>query len=234
VSGAPADGVFDFTFTLFDAATAGVQVAPPVSAPGLEVQQGRFSATLDFGSVWTGAPRFLEIAVRSAGAAGGYTALSPRQAVTPVPYAIGAQQVQPEIVRLERQIAGGPDTSYTGARWMNIIAGMTSSEGFFALSAPAQERTVRAASVLIARAANINYNGTVSLTLQVRDLATDAVKRTLAGPVDAATLSVRTWSSLTLAGPATVGPGEYLAIAFVGSGTVGEFDLGLDAALDLE
>ena len=46
-----------------------------------------FTVTLDFGGVFTGADRWLEIAVRTNGG-GAFAPLTPRQAVTPTPYAL--------------------------------------------------------------------------------------------------------------------------------------------------
>jgi hypothetical protein len=51
-----------------------------------------FTVTLNFGAVWDGSPRFLQIAVRPTPQSGNppYTTLTPRVAITPTPYAIYA------------------------------------------------------------------------------------------------------------------------------------------------
>jgi hypothetical protein len=51
-----------------------------------------FTVSLDFGNVWTGEPRYLEISVRRAGV-GHYTVLAPLVQITNTPYAIFARQV---------------------------------------------------------------------------------------------------------------------------------------------
>jgi hypothetical protein len=59
--GQPAHGLYDFTFTLHDAATNGSEVAGPLALSPVGVTNGLFSATLDFGvGVFTGGARWLE------------------------------------------------------------------------------------------------------------------------------------------------------------------------------
>jgi hypothetical protein len=88
-SGQPVDGPTDFRFTLYDAVTSGAQVGQAIEKKNLPVSAGLFVTELDFGPVFNGGQRFLEIAVRPGGSTGSYTALSPRQAVGATPYALG-------------------------------------------------------------------------------------------------------------------------------------------------
>ncbi len=84
----PAEGLYDFEFAVYDAIEGGSQQGSTVDVNDLDVIDGYFTVPLDFGSsVFTGDARWLEIGVRS-GTSGGYTALSPRQEITPVPYAL--------------------------------------------------------------------------------------------------------------------------------------------------
>lgn len=91
-SGVPANGSYDFQFVLYDAATGGAQVggSPTVTQNAVAVTNGLFSVQLDFGNVFNGAQYFLEIGVRPAGVSGAYTTLTPRQALSPTPYALYA------------------------------------------------------------------------------------------------------------------------------------------------
>jgi hypothetical protein len=90
-AGAPANGKFDLRFTLFDAAAGGSAVGSVVSQSALPIDNGTFGTTLDFGvNAFTGAPRWLEIAVRPSGSTDAFTTLSPRQPLLPVPYALYA------------------------------------------------------------------------------------------------------------------------------------------------
>ena len=83
-----ATGIYDLRFAIFDAASGGFQV-PWVTNSATAVSNGLFTVTLDFGNVFSGAGRWLEIAVRTNGG-GAFTVLDPRQALTPTPYAIFA------------------------------------------------------------------------------------------------------------------------------------------------
>ena len=89
-NGTPANGAFDLRFTLYDANAVGNVIAGPLDLPAVAVANGLFTAQLDFGEgVFSGAARWLEIAVSPAGA-NSFISLSPRQAVSPTPYAIYA------------------------------------------------------------------------------------------------------------------------------------------------
>lgn len=83
----PASGKYDFEFALFNSASGGSQVGSPLTRSSVAVANGNFTVTLDFGNVFPGDPRFLEIRVRQAGA-GGYTTLSPRQNIGSSPYSL--------------------------------------------------------------------------------------------------------------------------------------------------
>jgi len=92
--GLPATGQYDFTFALFNNnGTASGQVGSTVTNFAVGVTNGLFTTTLDFGSVFAGAPTWLAIGVRTNGS-GAFTALTPLQALTPVPYAISAANAQ--------------------------------------------------------------------------------------------------------------------------------------------
>jgi predicted outer membrane repeat protein len=90
-NGQPTNGTFDFIFTLYDAASGGSTVGSPVTQGDIPVSQGQFTALLDFGSgIFGSDARWLEIGVRPGNSGGGYTPLTPRQALTPTPYALYA------------------------------------------------------------------------------------------------------------------------------------------------
>ncbi len=89
-SGAPATGLFDFRFSIFDSASGGAAVAGPITNSAVAVSNGLFTTTLNFGGgVFTGPARWLEIAART-NSGGAFTILSSRQPLTPTPYAIFA------------------------------------------------------------------------------------------------------------------------------------------------
>lgn len=94
-SGSPHTGVCDFQFKLWDAATQGVQIGATQTVTQVALTAGRFTALVNnanqFGpAAFDGNARWLEVAARCS-IAGGYTVLTPRQALLGVPYALGLQ-----------------------------------------------------------------------------------------------------------------------------------------------
>ena len=93
-SGTNANGNYDLRFILYNADVGGSQVGPILTNAPVSVSGGLFTVTLDFGTgAFSGAPRWLEIAVRTNGSGASYTPLSPRQPITATPYAITAGNV---------------------------------------------------------------------------------------------------------------------------------------------
>jgi microcystin-dependent protein len=88
-----ADGLYDFQFKLFDSASDGNQLGTDVNKPEVDVIDGYFTVELDFGGVFDGNERWLDIGVRPGELSDPnlYTTLNPRQEVTPTPYAIHAK-----------------------------------------------------------------------------------------------------------------------------------------------
>jgi hypothetical protein len=87
-----ADGYYDFQFKLFDDANVvdGNQVGGDVNVPDVDVIDGYFTVELDLGNVFDGNAVWLDIGVRPGvmNDPNAYTTLSPRQEVTPTPYAL--------------------------------------------------------------------------------------------------------------------------------------------------
>ena len=87
----PADGIFEFQFELYDSAEDGNQLDGTFSLRAVDVMDGYFTVVLDFGSgVFDGEACWLEIGVRPSGTTDPLTTLTPRQKVTPTPYALYA------------------------------------------------------------------------------------------------------------------------------------------------
>ncbi len=94
--GTLASGTFDLQFRLFDSLADGSQLGPTLCSNNVDVDTGRFTASLDFGPQFNGQQRFLEILVRpdtgtGCEDAGGYTTLIPRQPLSPAPHAVYAE-----------------------------------------------------------------------------------------------------------------------------------------------
>jgi len=148
--GNPANGSYDLTFAVFDALTAGTQVSGTVTNGATSVSNGQFTVSLDFGpGVFMGDARWLEVGVQTSGG-GGFATLSPRQQLTPVPYAIySGNSAHADIAAQANQASGvvsgaisapqlstpgtpgtGQVLGYNGIRqWVSIgaIVGMLSS-----------------------------------------------------------------------------------------------------------
>jgi trimeric autotransporter adhesin len=88
-SGSAYTGSAEFQATLWDVASGGAVLA--VNSPAsliVGVTNGLFTLPLDFGANFPGAARWLQLEVRTT--IGSFTTLSPRQPITPTPYAISA------------------------------------------------------------------------------------------------------------------------------------------------
>lgn len=89
-TGSPQNGPCDFQFDLFDASSGETSVAPTQSLNTVVLTNGLFTVQLDFGAAFTGEERWLQTAVRCPAGSGGFVALTPRQRMTAVPYALFA------------------------------------------------------------------------------------------------------------------------------------------------
>lgn len=96
----PADGLYDFKFELYDDPNTGVQQGATIDINDHDVTDGYFTVELDFGSgIFTGDCRWLEMSVRPGPSTDpcDFVTLSPRQELTPTPYAVYAATVPPAI-----------------------------------------------------------------------------------------------------------------------------------------
>jgi alpha-galactosidase len=93
VGGTLVGGSYDITFSLYDALLSGTQIGPTLTNSFVLGTNGAFRAVLDFGpGAFTGDARWMEVSVRTNGD-GIFTMLGPRQAITPMPYAVQAASV---------------------------------------------------------------------------------------------------------------------------------------------
>jgi hypothetical protein len=90
-NGAPANGIYDLQFRLFDGYSGGNQFGPPLTYEDLVISNGVFQLYLDFGAMaFTGDERWLEVAARPGTSTDEFQLLAGRQRMDPVPYAIYA------------------------------------------------------------------------------------------------------------------------------------------------
>jgi hypothetical protein len=87
----PANGTYNFTFSLFNVGSGGSPIGSPVTTNGVAVTNGLFTVMIDFGvGALNGQTNWLQIGAETNGA-GSFTTLTPRQQLTPTPYAIYAE-----------------------------------------------------------------------------------------------------------------------------------------------
>jgi hypothetical protein len=148
--GVPADGLYDLRFILYNSEVGGFQVGLTVFKGSTLVSDGLFSVELDFGaSAFAGEERWLEIGA-GPGGSGTYTALDPRQKITPAPYSLYA---------LSADTLGGEHAGfYRDAS--NLNTGVLSTDRFSAYSDLTAEGYLADAAGDLAR-----NNGTVQATL---------------------------------------------------------------------
>jgi trimeric autotransporter adhesin len=88
-SGSPINGSYDLRFGLFSGPAVPLEIAALTNS-AVPVSNGLFTITMDFGSnAFAAGTRYFEISVRS-NSLGSFNTLSPRQQITPTPYAIRA------------------------------------------------------------------------------------------------------------------------------------------------
>jgi len=127
-NGAPANGIYDIKFKLYDAELGGNQLGPNVDAINHEVVDGVFQYDLDFGDVYMGQDLWLRIFVRPGTSTEPHSELEPRVKFTQVPKAAYATVAQTAIDSYWED-AGGTNISYgTGVERVlvnrtNTIAG---------------------------------------------------------------------------------------------------------------
>ena len=125
----PANGNYDFQFTLYNAVTNGSPLSGTETNFDVGVTNGLFITTLDFGqSVFNGQSVWLNIGVRTNGSTP-FTLLSPLQPVLPVPYAIFANSAS----NLVGTLSGSAFTGFTNAvsltNGANLFSGSFSGNG---------------------------------------------------------------------------------------------------------
>jgi trimeric autotransporter adhesin len=143
LGGAPANGSYDLKFTLFPTNQFGLPLGLVRTNTAVPVSNGLFTTILDFGGgIFTGTNLWLDISVRTNGN-GTFTELTPRQPVTPAPYAITAGNLagvlENNLIQAGATMAtiggGSNNVIQTGASYSVIGAGHDNFIGSGSLSA---------------------------------------------------------------------------------------------------
>ncbi len=105
--GAPVSGTADLYFSLWDAQIDGVLIDERITE-AVDVTNGLFTVSLDFGSdLFTGNAYWLEVAVRFPAGVGEYVLLTPRQRLTPTPYALALPGLRTQQNNTSPNLIGG-------------------------------------------------------------------------------------------------------------------------------
>ena len=116
-----ANGIYDLKFSVYDTnLPAGVLIAGPATNSATVVSNGFFVVLLNFGNVFPGADRWLEIGVRTNGT-GAFTTLAARQHITATPYAITASNLSGSLP--SAQLAGNYGNAVTLNNAANSFTG---------------------------------------------------------------------------------------------------------------
>lgn len=87
-AGAPADGIYDFRFELYDAAIGGTQIGPTLVFENTPVSEGTFQENLDFGNgIFNNTDYYISIEIREGTSGGLFSTLLPRSPITATPKA---------------------------------------------------------------------------------------------------------------------------------------------------
>jgi len=123
--GSAASGTYDFEFRLYDAAGGGSLVSG-ITRDNVTVTDGLFAVELDFGGgALNGEARWLEIGVRPGSSTGAYTALAPRQPLSPAPYALALPGLWTQPNATSPNVIGG----YSGNNVTSGVVGATIGGG---------------------------------------------------------------------------------------------------------
>ena len=120
-----ANGPYDFQFRVFDDSAGTAQIGPDFIADQIEVIDGYFTVELDFGtSIFTGDAKWLQIGVRAGDLEdpNEYTALTPLQNITAVPYALYAESAGDSAISVPLELSGSltsPDAVIKGTNTSN-------------------------------------------------------------------------------------------------------------------
>ena len=113
-AGTPFTGSCAFQFSLWDDVVGGAQQGSTLSIGAVAVEAGLFNVALDFGDQFKGDGRWLATSVQCPGDVG-YTTLTPRQALTAVPYAVSLRPGATVIQRaVNAQAIHGQATNTSG------------------------------------------------------------------------------------------------------------------------
>ncbi|MBP1468625.1 hypothetical protein EYB53_023125 [Candidatus Chloroploca sp. M-50] len=223
LEGQPVNGLYDFRVRLYDAQADGAQIGSENIVESVDVQTGVFSVYLNFGDVFNGRPRWLEIDVRQHGDEDTYITLTPRQEINPVPYALYAEST---LEMWEFNTMGvDPDTGLVNGAYPDVFTSVhhQGPQRVVLVEAPVIAKQIEALYLIVVNR-NGSYDGTYSLEFEVRSYDGTLQHVVSAAPVDLQEVSTHEVIEIAMSSnpdDMIVLPGEYLAITIRRSGEPG-------------
>lgn len=107
-AGAPYSGSADLRVSVYDAATGGTLIAGPQTVSGVAVAGGVYSTAFDFGAIFGGGARWLQVEVRTPSGVGSFVAVTPRQLVgaSPIATSVVGMSASAGVDISQTQVAG--------------------------------------------------------------------------------------------------------------------------------
>lgn len=127
-NGAPADGLYNVSFSLWDAISGGNVMGSSIGPYAIGVYEGLMSRQLDFGpDAFDGGDRWLQVTING-------TPLTPRHYIARAPYAIQTRGI---FVNDTKTFVGiGRETTVTGAEIFGLYRNTTGYGGMYVQTAP--------------------------------------------------------------------------------------------------
>jgi|ERR1019366_8661465 formylglycine-generating enzyme required for sulfatase activity len=157
----PANGSYDLRLSLFTTNTGGSAAFGPLTNSATFVSNGLFTVTLDFGAgPWDGTAYWLQIGVRS-NATGAFLTTTPRQALTPTPYAINSATAASATTATTATNFSGPlSGGVTGTQVATVVStvgGVTAANVASGANAANAATSADTASTIVKRDASGNF-----------------------------------------------------------------------------
>lgn len=162
--GANITGPTDFEFSLYSLDAAGTQIGSTLAFNALPVSSGVFSQRLDFGPVFDGDAKWLEVRMRFPAGSGSFTTISPRVRLDPTPYALAAATTPWE------GVTGVPsNVSDAFSPWQPATGGINYSGGLASVGTITRELSLNAETGLKIGSGGLLAFGNIGDTLGSAD-----------------------------------------------------------------
>ena len=189
INGQPANGIYNLSFALWDSSSGGNQVGVSLTNSATAVTNGLFTVTLDYGSVFSGTSRWLEMGVQTNTEP--FAILAPRQKITPTPYAIYTATAGAAVTATTATSATSATTAGSATTATSAITATTANSFSGSLSGDVTgtQSSTAVAAVGGQTAANIASGVSAANAATSANTASTIVKRDASGNFSAGTIT---------------------------------------------